>query len=63
MKTKEELIYDIDLFLRENLGSLDIDKGQNRIDWKKDLNTVFHLEQELYLMIDRLKSITLEDIK
>ena len=62
MKTKEELIYDIDLFLRENLGSLDIDKGQNRIDWKKDLNTVFHLEQELYLMIDRLKSITLEDI-
>ena len=63
MKTKEELIYDIDLFLRENLGSLNIDKGQNRIDWKKDLNTVFHLEQELYLMIDRLKSITLEDIK
>jgi hypothetical protein len=63
MKTKEELIYDIDLFIRENLGSLDIDKGQNRIDWKKDLYTVFHLEQELHLMIDSLKSITLEDIK
>ena len=63
MKTKLDLIKDIEAFIETNLEKVDIDKGQNRIDWKKDLNTVFHLEQELYLMIDRLKSITLEDIK
>ena len=62
-KTKLELIGDIERFIETNLERVDIDKNQNRIDWKKDLNTVFHLEQELYLMIDRLKSITLEDIK
>jgi hypothetical protein len=63
MKTKLDLIKDIEVFIETNLEKVDIDKGQNRIDWKKDLHTVFHLECELYLMIDRLKSITLEDIK
>ncbi len=63
MKTKKELIQDIDLFLTENLGNLNIDKGQGRINWKEDLNLVYELEQELHIMIDKLESIKLEDIK
>ncbi len=63
MKTKKELIQDIDLFLKENLGNLNIDKGQGRINWKEDLNLVYELEQELHIMIDKLESIKLEDIK
>tara|TARA_R100000781_G_scaffold1148_1_gene1829 strand:+ start:532 stop:723 length:192 start_codon:yes stop_codon:yes gene_type:complete len=63
MKTKKELIQDIDLFLKENLGNLNIDKGQGRVNWKEDLNLVYELEQELHIMIDKLESIKLEDIK
>ncbi len=63
MKTKLELIEDIERFITTNLERVDIDKGQDRIDWKDDSTIVFQVERMLQEVIIKLQSIKLEDIK
>ena len=65
IKTKLDLIKDIEAFIETNLEKVgkDIYKGQNRIDWKQDYNLVYNIETILQDAITTLQSITLEDIK
>ena len=63
MKTKLELIKDLESFIYTNLDKTNIYKNQGRVDWKEDASTVFHIEQDLHMIIAKLQSITLEDIK
>ena len=62
-KTKLELIGDIERFIETNLEKVDIDKNQNRIDWKDDEYIVFQVESMLQDVIVTLQTIKLEDIK
>jgi hypothetical protein len=62
-KTKLELIGDIERFIETNLEKVDIDKNQNRIDWKDDEYIVFQVESMLQDVIIKLQTIKLEDIK
>ena len=63
MKTKLSLIKDIEAFIETNLEKVDIDKGQNRIDWKDDSTIVFQVESMLQKVIIKLRTIKLEEIK
>ena len=63
MKTKLSLIKDIEAFIETNLEKVDIDKNQNRIDWKDDEYIVFQVESMLQDVIIKLQTIKLEDIK
>lgn len=63
MKTKLDLIKDIESFIYTNLDTIYIYKGQGRADWKEDTSIVFHIEHDLQTVIDKLQSITLKDIK
>ena len=63
MKTKLDLIKDIEAFIETNLEKVDIDKNQNRIDWKDDEYIVFQVESMLQDVIVKLQTIKLEDIK
>ena len=62
VKTKLDLIEDIETFIETNLEKVDIGKGQ-RIDWKEDSTIVFEMESLLQKVIIKLQSIKLEDIK
>ena len=62
MKTKLDLIKDIEAFIETNLEKVDIDKNQNRIDWKDDEYIVFQVESMLQDVIVKLQTIKLEDI-
>tara|TARA_R110002051_G_scaffold298259_1_gene365058 strand:- start:40 stop:315 length:276 start_codon:yes stop_codon:yes gene_type:complete len=62
-KTKLELIEDIERFITTNLERVDIDKGQDRINWRDDSTIVFQVESMLQDVIIKLASIKLEDIK
>ena len=63
MKTKLDLIKDIEAFIETNLEQVDIDKNQHRIDWKDDEYIVFQVESMLQDVIVKLQTIKLEDIK
>ena len=63
MKTKLDLIKDIEAFIETNLEQIDIDKNQHRIDWKDDEYIVFQVESMLQDVIVKLQTIKLEDIK
>ena len=63
MKTKLDLIKDIESFIETNLEKVDIDKNQHRIDWKDDEYIVFQVESMLQDVIVKLQTIKLEDIK
>ena len=63
MKTKLDLIKDIEAFIETNLEKVDIDKNQHRIDWKDDEYIVFQVESMLQDVIVKLQTIKLEDIK
>ena len=63
MKTKLDLIKDIEAFIETNLEKVDIAKNQNRIDWKDDEYIVFQVESMLQDVIVKLQTIKLEDIK
>ena len=63
MKTKLDLIKDIEAFIETNLEQVGIDKGQNRTDWKEDTTIVFEVESLLQEVIVKLQSIKLKDIK
>jgi hypothetical protein len=63
MKTKLDLIKDIEVFIETNLEKVDIDKNQHRIDWKDDEYIVFQVESMLQDVIVKLQTIKLEDIK
>ena len=63
MKTKLDLIKDIEAFIETNLEQVDIDKNQHRIDWKDDEYIVFQIESMLQDVIVKLQTIKLEDIK
>ena len=63
MKTKLDLIKDIEVFIETNLEKVDIDKNQHRIDWKDDEYIVFQVESMLQDVIVKLHTIKLEDIK
>ena len=63
MKTKLDLIKDIEVFIETNLEKVDIDKNQHRIDWKDDEYIVFQVESMLQDVIIKLQTIKLEDIK
>ena len=63
VKTKLDLIEDIETFIETNLEKVDIEKGQKRIDWKEDSTIVFEMESLLQKVIIKLQSIKLEDIK
>ena len=63
MKTKLDLIKDIEVFITTNLEKVDIDKNQHRIDWKDDEYIVFQVESMLQDVIVKLQTIKLEDIK
>ena len=63
MKTKLDLIKDIEAFIETNLEKVDIDKNQHRIDWKDDEYIVFQVESMLQDVIIKLQTIKLEDIK
>jgi len=63
VKTKLDLIEDIETFIETNLEKVDIGKGQKRIDWKEDSTIVFEMESLLQKVIIKLQSIKLEDIK
>ena len=62
MKTKLDLIKDIESFIETNLEKVDIDKNQHRIDWKDDEYIVFQVESMLQDVIVKLQTIKLEDI-
>jgi len=62
MKTKLDLIKDIEAFIETNLEKVDIDKNQHRIDWKDDEYIVFQVESMLQDVIVKLQTIKLEDI-
>jgi len=63
MKTKLDLIKDIEVFIETNLEQVDIDKNQHRIDYKDDEYIVFQVESMLQDVIVKLQTIKLEDIK
>ena len=63
MKTKLDLIKDIEAFIETNLEKVDIDKNQHRIDWKDDEYIVFQVESMLQDVIVKLQTIKLEVIK
>lgn len=65
LKTKLDLIKDIEAFIETNLEKAGngISSGQNRIDWKQDYNLVYNIETILQDVITTLQSIKLEDIK
>ena len=63
MKTKLDLIKDIEAFIETNLEKVDIDKNQHRIDYKDDEYIVFQVESMLQDVIVKLQTIKLEDIK
>ena len=65
MKTKLDLIKDIEAFIETNLEKAGngISSGQNRIDWKEDSTIVFDIENMLQNVIVKLQTIKLEDIK
>ena len=63
MKTKLDLIKDIEAFIETNLEQVDIDKNQHWIDWKDDEYIVFQVESMLQDVIVKLQTIELEDIK
>ena len=62
IKTKLDLIKDIERFIESNLDHINIDTGQNRIDWKEDASIVFNLEMNLQDTIGILQSTKLKDI-
>jgi len=65
IKTKLDLIKDIEAFIETNLEKAGngISSGQNRIDWKEDSTIVFDIENMLQNVIVKLQTIKLEDIK
>ena len=63
MKTKLDLIKDIESFIETNLEKVDIDKNQHRIDWKDDEYIVFQVESMLQDVIVKLQTIKLGDIR
>tara|TARA_R100001530_G_scaffold90442_1_gene62844 strand:+ start:115 stop:306 length:192 start_codon:yes stop_codon:yes gene_type:complete len=62
MKTKLDLIKDIESFIETNLEKVDIDKNQHRVNWKDDEYIVFQVESMLQDVIVKLQTIKLEDI-
>ena len=61
--TKLDLIEYIEKYVRENLDTLDINKGQGRIDWKEDASIAFSIEAKLQDIIGILNYCNLKDIK
>ena len=62
IKTKLDLIKDIEHFIKSNLDHININTSQNRIDWKEDASSVFNLEMNLQDTISTLQSTKLKDI-
>ena len=62
IKTKLDLIKDIERFIESNLDHINIDTGQNRVDWKEDATIVYNLDSSLQTTINLLQSTKLKDI-
>lgn len=62
IKTKLDLIKDIERFIASNLDHININTSQNRIDWKEDASIVYNLDSALQTTINLLQSIKLKDV-
>ena len=63
MKTKLDLIKDLESFIYTNLDKTNIYKNHGRLNWAEDYTIVSEIEHDLHMIIEKLQSITLDDIK